>query len=151
MRWKGRSININGEYLSHLRFADNIGIVAETVKDLQYLLNGLTGSTRNGLQMNLIKTKLTFIKHVLLEPVAVNGVTLEVVQEHIYLTQTFQLGRNHFEKETRQEFGWAGLCIENFVKYFRHPYRKVLKQKSSQYGAETWTLPVRLVHQFQVA
>jgi hypothetical protein len=32
LNWKGRGININGEYISHLRFADDIVIMAETLK-----------------------------------------------------------------------------------------------------------------------
>jgi hypothetical protein len=34
LSWKGRAININGEYISHLRFADDIVIMAETLQDL---------------------------------------------------------------------------------------------------------------------
>jgi hypothetical protein len=39
LNWKGRGININGEYISHLRFADDIVIMAETLQDLQLMLN----------------------------------------------------------------------------------------------------------------
>jgi hypothetical protein len=31
LNWKGRGININGEYISHLKFADDIVIMAETL------------------------------------------------------------------------------------------------------------------------
>ncbi|KAA5553182.1 hypothetical protein F3G54_32575, partial [Pseudomonas aeruginosa] len=32
--WNGRGININGEYISHLRFADDIVIMAVSLQDL---------------------------------------------------------------------------------------------------------------------
>lgn len=34
LHWKGRGVNIDGKFLSHLRFANHIVIVAETVQDL---------------------------------------------------------------------------------------------------------------------
>ncbi|PZC85070.1 hypothetical protein B5X24_HaOG202834 [Helicoverpa armigera] len=59
LNWKGRGININGEHISHLRFADDIVIMAETLQDLQQMLNDLAESSlRIGLRMNLDKTKL---------------------------------------------------------------------------------------------
>jgi hypothetical protein len=64
--WEGRGININGEYISHLQFADDIVIMAETLKDLQLMLNDLADSSaRIGLQMNLDKTKVMLNEHVL--------------------------------------------------------------------------------------
>lgn len=39
------------------------------------------------LGMNIGKTKIVHNMHVSLSPVAVNGVTIEVVQEYIYLGQ----------------------------------------------------------------
>jgi hypothetical protein len=52
------AININGEYISHLRFADDIVIVAETLQDLQLMLDDLADSSvRIGLQMILEKPR----------------------------------------------------------------------------------------------
>ena len=63
--------------------------MAETVQDLQYMLNTLSeSSARIGLRMNLDKTKIMFNEHVIPEPIALDGVPLEVVQEYIYLGQT---------------------------------------------------------------
>ena len=91
MQWKGRGININGEYISHLRFADDIAIMAETLQELQQMLNDLADSSvRIGLRMNFDKTKVMFNEHVLPEPVAVHGAVLEVVQKYVYLGQALQ-------------------------------------------------------------
>jgi hypothetical protein len=42
--------------------------------------------------MNLDKTKVMSKEHVLLEPIAIRGAVLEVVQKYDYLRQTLQLG-----------------------------------------------------------
>jgi hypothetical protein len=93
---KGRGINRNGEYISHLRFADDIVIMAEMLKDLQLMLNDLADSSaRIGLRMNLDKTKVMFNEHILPKPIAICGAVLEVAQKYVYLGQTLQLGRNN--------------------------------------------------------
>lgn len=52
--WKGRGVNINGQYISHLRFADDIVIIAESLQELEKMLNSLSDSSRRvGLGMNL--------------------------------------------------------------------------------------------------
>ncbi|CAB3240548.1 unnamed protein product [Arctia plantaginis] len=160
LHWKGRGININGEYISHLRFADDIVIMAETLQDLQQMLNDLADtSVRIGLRMNLDKTKVMFNEHVLPEPIAVHGAVLEVVQNYVYLGQTLQLGRNNFEDEVnrRIRLGWA--AFGKLRRVFSSSIPQCLKTKVFNecvlpvmtYGAETWTLTVRLVHKFKVA
>jgi hypothetical protein len=70
---KGRGINRNGEYISHLRFADYNVILAETLKDLQLMLKDLQlmlndladSSARIGLRMNLDKTKVMINEQIL--------------------------------------------------------------------------------------
>lgn len=57
-----------------VRFADDIVIVAETVQDLQYMLNSpADSSARIGLRMNQDKTKVLFNEHVLPDPIILNG------------------------------------------------------------------------------
>ncbi|XP_029106244.1 actin-like [Scleropages formosus] len=55
--WKG-GVNINGELLTHLRFAEDIVLVAKTTDLLQTMLTELDiRSLRVGLKMNRMKTK----------------------------------------------------------------------------------------------
>jgi hypothetical protein len=110
LNWKGRGININGEYISHLRFVDDIVIMAETLQELQLMLNHLADSSaRIGLRIVLDKTKVMFNEHVLPEPITICGAVLKVVQKYVYFGQTLQLGRNNFEDEVnkRIQLGWA--------------------------------------------
>ncbi|KAJ0182129.1 hypothetical protein K1T71_002851 [Dendrolimus kikuchii] len=44
--WAGRGININGERISHLRFADDIVVFAETLEELAEMLGSLNESSR---------------------------------------------------------------------------------------------------------
>ncbi|KAL0882361.1 hypothetical protein ABMA27_000862 [Loxostege sticticalis] len=54
-------INVNGVYLSHLRFADDIVLMAESLQDLQKMLHSLNAASMSvGLRMNLDKTKVMF-------------------------------------------------------------------------------------------
>ncbi|XP_047994918.1 uncharacterized protein LOC125233097 [Leguminivora glycinivorella] len=158
--WARRGINVNGEYISHLRFADDIVILAKTRQDLQEMVQSLAGSSqRIGLRMNLDKTKVMFNEYADPGPTAVDGISLEVVLEYVYLGQTLQLGKNSFEREAnrRIRLGWAEFHKLRGV--FSSPIPQCLKSKVFDqcvlpvmtYGAETWALTAGLVHQFKVA
>ncbi|XP_047543296.1 uncharacterized protein LOC125075632 [Vanessa atalanta] len=108
--WTGCGVNVNGECISHLRFADDIVIIAESLEQLTEMLRSLSDSSRRvGLGMNLDKTKVMFNRHVVPGPIYVEGKPLEVVSEYTYLGQVIQVGRNNFEKEAdrRIRLGWA--------------------------------------------
>ncbi|WP_337242217.1 reverse transcriptase domain-containing protein, partial [Proteus faecis] len=65
LEWKGCGININGEYITHLRFADDIVVMAESLEDLSTMLNDLNEVSRQvGLEMNMDKTKIMSNVHV---------------------------------------------------------------------------------------
>lgn len=56
--WSGIGIKINGEYLSHLRFADDIVLMAPDLDQAQVMLQQLNRESSNvGLKMNPSKTK----------------------------------------------------------------------------------------------
>ncbi|KAA5579025.1 hypothetical protein F3H14_38100, partial [Pseudomonas aeruginosa] len=75
-------------YLSHLRFADDIVMLAESLEDLSCMLGELNAASRRvGLGMNLDKTKVMFNDHIISGPVIVESAVLEVVSEYTYLGQ----------------------------------------------------------------
>ena len=54
-----RGLKVDGEYLSHLRFADDILICANTPHELQQMLQELADDSENqGLKINKSKTKV---------------------------------------------------------------------------------------------
>ena len=54
-----RGLKIDGEYLGHLRFADDVLICANTPQELQHILQELADEIENqGLKINKSKTKV---------------------------------------------------------------------------------------------
>jgi hypothetical protein len=108
--WRGFGININGEYMTHLRFADDIVVMAETLEDLSRMLEDLNRvSQQVGLKINMDKTKIMSNSRVVPTPIVVGNSTLDVVDQYIYLGQIVQLGKSNFQKEVnrRIQLGWA--------------------------------------------
>ena len=82
-------MNINGEHISNLRFADNIVVMANSLKDLSYMLNGLYGaSQRVGIKINVDKTEIPVNDHFASTPVTIGTTTLEIVDQYVYMGQT---------------------------------------------------------------
>ena len=78
---------IDGEYLSHLRFADDILICANTPHELQQMLQELPDDSENqGLKMNKSKPKMMMENDT---PICVNNTQIENVESDIYLGQRY--------------------------------------------------------------
>jgi len=57
--WTKKGINVNGEKLNHLWFADYIIIISYAVNDIEVILQELDSANRKcGLKMNMRKTKI---------------------------------------------------------------------------------------------
>ena len=83
--WLGkpaRGLKIEGEYLSRLRFADDILICANTPHELQQIIQELADESENqGLKMNKSKTKVMKEN----DTRYVNNIQIENVDSYIYL------------------------------------------------------------------
>ncbi|CAK1590282.1 unnamed protein product [Parnassius mnemosyne] len=160
LNWKGYGININGKYITHLRFADDIVLMAESLEDLSTMLNALNSvSQRIGLKMNMDKTKIMFNVHVTSMPVVVRSTKLEVVEEYVYLGQIVRLGKSNFDREInrRIQLGWAA-----FGK-LRHIFSSGIPQNLKTrlynqcvlpvmtYGTETWSVTAGRMRKLKVA
>ena len=65
-------MKIDGEFLSNLRFADDIFLCTETPQELQQMLQELSDESRRmGLKMNIAKTKVMVVDN---SPINVNTV-----------------------------------------------------------------------------
>ena len=160
LEWQGLGININGEYITHLRFADDIVVMVKSMEELSMMLDGLDRvSQRVGLKMNMDKTKIMSNANVVPTPVSVGNSVLEVVDSYIYLGQVVQLGRSNFEKEVsrRIQLGWAAFGKLRSV--FSSDIPQCLKTKVfnqcvlpvMSYGTETWSFTIGLISKLKVA
>ena len=87
LTWESRGLKIDGEYLSHLSFADDILICANTPHELQQLLEELPDESEHQvLQMNKSKTKVMMKNDT---PIYVNLTQIENVESYIYLGQRY--------------------------------------------------------------
>ena len=105
LNWQEKGIRIDGEYLSHLRFADDIIIVAPTKEELQEMLTELNEASKSvGLHMNFRKTKVMSNKYSenaedILE---IENQQIEEVDHYIYLGQRISLYDTSKENEIKR-------------------------------------------------
>lgn len=145
--WREKGIKIDGEYLSHLRFADDIIVFASNQLDLEEMMKELAVKSKNvGLTLNAKKTKV--MSNGILENICINGEQIESVKEYIYLGQSVS-----FENQTGREVHRRIALAWN--KYWS--LKEIMKNKqinlnikkkvyetiimpSLTYGCQTWTL-----------
>ena len=153
--WSRNGIKINGEYLSHLRYADDIIVFASNKHELQIMLQQLNiASKAVGLGMNYGKTKTMCNRFVddPLESIQVGDVELEEVNHYVYLGQRIEMDPSK-EKEVKrrialgwQAFGRASMLFKDRQVPIIHK-RKIYNQcilPAVTYGAETWNLTKQL-------
>jgi hypothetical protein len=94
MHWNELDINVNGEHLTHLWFAE-VSQMAETLENLNTVPEDI--SPRVGITRNLKKKFLSKI-HVAPAPVRFGNTTLEIVDHYLFPGLPVQLGKFNFEK-----------------------------------------------------
>lgn len=128
--WSERGLNINGARLSHLRFADDLILLAEDVEDLQTMVVELhEASLKVGLGTNMSKTKIMCSDPEHAPNVKVGNYTIAVVDQSIYLGYNLSFGRSAQEKEItrRIQLGWA--AFGKLEDVLRSPIPQCLKSK----------------------
>ena len=75
-------MKIDGEFLSNLRFADDIFLCTETPQELQQMIQELSDESRRmGLKMNIAKTKVIVVDNT---PINLTNVLIENVEGYMY-------------------------------------------------------------------
>lgn len=90
LNWEHLGINIDGQLLSHLRFADDIVLLAKTAEDLTRMIKELAKeSEREGLAMNPEKTRVMTngYKHT----IDLGSTQISYTDEYVYLGQLITL------------------------------------------------------------
>lgn len=145
LEWKNKGIYINGQYLSHLRFADDIVIIAETAKDIEEMMRSLDfESSKIGLEINVNKTKI--LTNNVERPIVIKGNNMEYVNEIIYLGKqiSFKTSSNEEEVTRRINTTWKKFwALREILKgnYSLHMKRTIFDTcllPCLLYGCQTW-------------
>ena len=110
INWSGKGVNIDGEHLHHLKFADDIMLISTNTKEAEILLNDLHSKSRkNGLKISRTKTKLTINDNISATPVKLEDSEIELTTEYIYLGQKISLQEPNQASEIkrRAQLGWV--------------------------------------------
>lgn len=137
---------IKGQYLSHLRFADDLALLSETAGQMQYMIETLhQASIKVGLEMNLTKTKI-MTNNRWKNPIKINGEPLEYVEKYIYLGKLLSFAKNSdiLEMERRVQSTWNKFW--NLKEIFKSNMPTDIKTKVMNssllpcltYGCQTW-------------
>lgn len=145
--WENCGLSINGENLSHLRFADDLIILSSSSEGLQAMLNDLVKeSAKVGLVMNTLKTKaMTNSRQ---EPIRIDGNEIEYVNEYIYLGQIIS-PTDLTSKEIDRRIGNAWKQYWSLKEIMKNKHINItIKRKLFDtsilpiltYGCQTWAL-----------
>lgn len=143
-----KGVNIDGEKLNHLRFADDIVLVADCIGDAREMLESLDAASREvGLKVNKAKTQF-MTNLVPSEHLFIDGKHIEQVNSYKYLGHEIRIGRDNQTCEINRRIGltWAAFGKLGYV--LRSEIPICLKRKIYDhcilpvltYGAETLTL-----------
>ena len=100
LNWENKGVKINGEFLSNLRFADDIFLCTETPQELQHMQQELSDdSRRTGLKMNIAKKKVMVVDN---SSINVNNVLIENATGYVYLGQHYSLKEKNQDKEIQR-------------------------------------------------
>ena len=100
LNWENKGVKIDGEFLTNLRFADDIFLCTETPQELEQMLQELSDESRRMcLKMNIAKTKVMVVDHT---PINVNNVPIEHIEGYVYLGQRYSLKEKNQDKETQR-------------------------------------------------
>ena len=101
LTWETRGLKIDGEYLSHLRFADDILICANTPHDIHKMPQELADESEGQvLKMNTSKTKMMMENDTL---IYVNNTQIENVESYVYMGQRCSTRDKKQDKEIQRK------------------------------------------------
>jgi hypothetical protein len=158
LKWDNKGIEINGDLLNHLRFADDNLLICSSGEELQDMLKQLdTESSKLGLKMNMKKTKVMFNKYAPERAVTINGSVVERVEEYVYLGQLVTTDSDKTaEIKRRMAAGWGAFGKYRDIMKSKMPMclkRKIYNQcvqAAITYGCQTWALTRRMQERLRV-
>lgn len=158
IRWNNMGINIDGENLSHLCFADDIVLITDDTAKAQTMLQNLqTAAEKVGLEINLSKTQY-MTNLVLSNSLKINNINIEQTYSYKYLGHEISIERDNQTREIQRRIGLTWAAFGKLKSVFRSNLPICLKRKVFNqcvlpvltYGAETLTLTRKNITKIQV-
>ena len=160
LEWEAKGVNINGEQLNNLRFADDIVLLAESMDDLKTMLQELNSAAKNcGLQMNAAKTKIMSNCNDVTDVDLDNNSKIKVVNEYVYLGQRISFDKNSQRAEIsrRIQLGWTAfgklsdVFNSKFPQYLKTQVFDQCVLPTLTYASETWSLNEGIMECLRIA
>jgi len=160
--WEGKGLNVNidGEYLSHVIFADDVILFAKSPDELTSMLTDIHNTSKPAdFNMNLGKTKVKFNEHAKKCTINVDGETIKKVDTYVYLGKTVTKDFDRIpEIRKRNTFGWAAFGKVDNIRRSRKESMKIKRKMHDEcilpvmtHGCETWALNNAMMDKLAVA
>lgn len=162
LNWEGKGINVNGVWLSNLRFADDIVLIAKSNNELTEMISELKEkSNEAGLTMNLKKSKKLVEENEGSESQKKYSENeeenIETVSQATYLGQQIAF-KNRTEIEVNARITKAWNKYWSLKEIFKGPFKNEQKSEifnmciipTLAYGSQTWTLTSKIINKLKV-
>ncbi len=155
--WQEKGIDINGEKISNLRFADDVVLLAPTVEELRTMICELEeAGDKAGLEMNLQKTKILKTNEQNID-IEIKGNKIEVVENVIYLGQLISY-QNKTTKEVNRRITltwnkfWSlkGILKNRIPNNLKSAVFNMCLVPSLIYGSQTWAMTTKQKNRVRV-
>jgi Reverse transcriptase (RNA-dependent DNA polymerase) len=157
LNWQAKGIKIDGSFLNHLRFADDIVLCSSDFHELVEMTRELNHASKQvGLKMNIQKTKIMSQENT--EP-TIDNQQIENVSHYIYLGHNITLGKENQWAEVTRRIALTWAAFGKLTHILKNPDIPInLKRKVynscilpvTTYGMETMTLTVKTANRFRV-
>jgi Reverse transcriptase (RNA-dependent DNA polymerase) len=145
-QWTNKGLRLYRNYLSELRFADDVLLFAETIDDLIKMMGDVfMESSKAGLTQNIQKTKVMSNQNT--SNVVIQSNSYEIVEDYCYLGQIASFdNRQNKQIESRISAAWRSFW--SLKKFFKSKMANYHKKRLFDacvlpvftYGSQTWAL-----------
>uniref|UniRef100_A0A7I4Z2I0 Reverse transcriptase domain-containing protein n=1 Tax=Haemonchus contortus TaxID=6289 RepID=A0A7I4Z2I0_HAECO len=148
MEWESMGVKVDGRYLHHLRFADDIVLITPNIEQAEQMLAEFDNACgKIGLRLNLTKTM--FMKNGLVPdaPFILNGTNISECSSYVYLSREVNMMNDLAPEMSRRKRAASGAFknIEGVVKKTKnirlraHLFDTAVLPALT-YASETWAL-----------